>query len=143
MKKNVFISYNHDGETKGTISKLSSDLEKLGLKVWLDQNEIKPGESISTAIANGLEQASHVLAVVGPNDKQSAWATKELEMAKAQGKPIIPLMVNSATVKDLPESIADFLAVDASSQEGLRAVYEVFDSQRSPWSRLKEYIVNG
>ena len=142
MKKNVFISYNHAGEAKSTISKLSSDLEKLGMKVWLDQNEIKPGESISSAIANGLEQASHILAVVGPNDNQSAWAAKELEMAKAKGKPIIPVMVNNATAQDLPESIADFLAVDASSQEGLRSVYKIFDEQRSFWSRLKEYIVN-
>ena len=142
MKKNVFISYNHAGEAKSTISKLSSDLEKLGMKVWLDQNEIKPGESISSAIANGLEQASHILAVVGPNDNQSAWAAKELEMAKAKGKPIIPVMVNNATTQDLPEAIKDLLAADASSQEGLRSVYKIFDEQRSFWSRLKEYIVN-
>ena len=35
MKKNVFISYNHAGEAKSTISKLSSDLEKLGMKYGL------------------------------------------------------------------------------------------------------------
>ena len=140
MKKNVFISYNHAGEAKSAISKLSSDLEKLGMKVWLDRNEIKLGDSIPTAIANGLEQASHVLAVVGPNDKQSAWATEELKMVRAKGKRIIPVMVNNATARDLPEAIKDLLAADASSQEGLRSVYKIFDEQRSFWSRLKEYI---
>ena len=63
-------------------------------------------------------------------------------MVRAKGKRIIPVMVNNATTRDLPEAIKDLLAADASSQEGLRSVYEIFDEQRSFWSRLKEYIVN-
>lgn len=142
MKKNVFISYNHSGEAKDKIDKLSSDLKNLGLKVWFDQNEIRPGESISSAISNGLDQASYVIAIVGPNDKESPWAKTELEMAKAKGKPIIPVMVNNATAQDLPETISDLMAIDASNKDNLRKVYETIDSSRSPWARLKEYIVN-
>ena len=142
MKKNVFISYNHTGGASEAVDQLSGKLQDMGLNVWLDRNEIKPGESISSAISSGLDQASYVVAVVGPEDKQSVWAQKELEIAKAKGKPIIPVTINNATAQDLPELISDYMAVDATNLADLRKVYDVIDTERGLWSRLKEYIIN-
>lgn len=51
----VFISYLHDNFD--IVKRLSDDLQRHGIKVWLDRNEIKPGyrwkESIQSAIRDG------------------------------------------------------------------------------------------
>ena len=144
MKNKVFITYNHSGEVKNAIHDISDQLENMGLSVWLDEQEIKAGDSISEAIKKALDESSYVIAVVGPNDKNSKWVSKELEFAISEGKRIIPVIASDATVNDLPEIISDYMAVDISNNKNnLIKVYESIDRDRSVWSKIKEYIVNG
>lgn len=143
MNKNIFISYNHSGKTRKVAKLIAERLKNMGLGVWLDQIEILPGDSITESIKQNLEKSSFVIALITPKDKQSNWAKMELELAVKQGKRIIPVLVENAQTTDLPESIADRLAVDISDNfENLEAIYNTIDLQRSPWERLKEYLVN-
>lgn len=143
MKPKVFISYNHTAETKNSIRQISDELNNMGLKVWLDEQQIKPGDSISEAVQKGLDESSYVVAVVGPNDKKSNWANRELEIAVSKKKRIIPVMVNNAKPEDLPDVISNLMAVDISrDRRNLTRVYEAIDQDKSIWSKLKEYIIN-
>ena len=144
---NVFIenftknNKRDDLKREGLMNRFTRLQGMLTLKA--DKSEIKIGDSISESIDRGLSQSSYVIALVGPNDKQSSWATKELEIALAKGKPIIPVMINDAKITDLPDKISDYLAIDASSDPNdLVKVYEAIDKDRGLWDRVREYIVN-
>ncbi|WP_326510774.1 toll/interleukin-1 receptor domain-containing protein [Aeromonas caviae] len=143
MKKNVFISYNHSNENTEAIRNIATKLSEMGLKVWLDQYELKPGDSILKNINNAIDNSSYVIVVVSPNDKKSYWATHELNLAVNKGKRIIPIMVNNATPSDLPDIISDKLAVDISKNiNNLKIVYDSIESDKSVWNKLKGYLIN-
>ncbi|HYD12150.1 MAG TPA: toll/interleukin-1 receptor domain-containing protein [Allosphingosinicella sp.] len=56
----VFIS--HASEDKKSVARpLASKLRRLGLTVWLDENELKLGDSLSRKIDEGLTKSSMVL----------------------------------------------------------------------------------
>jgi hypothetical protein len=141
--KKVFILHSRADETLRPALEIARSLEDMGLDVWLDQKDIKPGDSISNAITNALEQSSYVVALVSPGDQDSPYYQKELEATLAKGKPILPVMINNATSDNLPELIKDRLPVNYSNNpQSLRPVYDVIDEKRSFWSKFKEYLVN-
>jgi hypothetical protein len=141
--KQIFISYSHSDETRRPALEIARSLQDMGLDVWLDQKDIKIGDSITDAISNALEQSSYVVVLVSPGDKDSPYYQKELKAALAHGKSILPVMINNATSDNLPELIKDRLAVDFSKNpESLRSVYNAIDEKRSFWSKLREYLVN-
>jgi predicted nucleotide-binding protein len=143
LKKNVFISYNHSNENIDSIRAVANKLNNMGLKIWFDQNEIKPGDSITKKINDAIDNSSYVIVLVSPKDKDSNWATKELNLAVNKGKRIIPVMINNATPSDLPHIISDKLAVDISSNiNNLESVYHSIESDKSVWNKLKEYLIN-
>lgn len=54
----VFLSYS--SKDKSSVHPLAERLKQDGLRVWLDEWEIKPGDSIPLKIQHGLEK-SHTL----------------------------------------------------------------------------------
>jgi hypothetical protein len=143
MNRNIFISYNHSKDTNESVKEISNKFRDMGLKVWLDQTDIKAGESLSKAISSGLDESSHMIFIVSKNDKNSEWAHKELNTAFSKNKKIIPILINNATSDDLPEQLKDYYAIDITNNpKSINKVYEAIDRDRSPWNKLKEYIVN-
>ncbi len=55
FKYDVFIS--HSAKDKPAARELAERLRKDGLRVWLDEWEIKPGDGILLKIQQGLEQS--------------------------------------------------------------------------------------
>lgn len=51
----VFLS--HSEKDKAVVRPLAERLRNDGLKVWFDEWEIKPGDSIQAKIKEGLEQS--------------------------------------------------------------------------------------
>lgn len=108
----VFVSYAHqDGEWPVV---LAENLQRLGLRVWLDQWEMTPGQNVLARLQDGLARASALVAVVSPSWLTSQWATKEFEMAAkaaTDGRmPVIPVLWGDVTT--LPPSIAERAYVD-------------------------------
>ena len=56
----VFLS--HNSKDKDAVRKLKQRLEADGLKVWFDERELKSGDELHKAIAEGFDQ-SRVCAV--------------------------------------------------------------------------------
>jgi len=71
----LFLS--HSSEDKPIIRKLAEKLQNDGVRVWLDEWIIQPGDSIPVAIKNGLER-SHVVAICWSKDySESEWGQFE------------------------------------------------------------------
>jgi small GTP-binding protein len=71
----VFIS--HSSQDKTAVLDLAERLKAAGLRVWLDEWEIKPGDMIGLKIRHGLERSRTLLLVMSANADASDWVTFE------------------------------------------------------------------
>ena len=77
--KQVFISY--DSEDTQFAHRLASDLQQLGVRVWIAPESIRPGEDWVDAINRGLGESSHMLVVLTPAAVSSRWVRTETNVA--------------------------------------------------------------
>ncbi len=61
FKYDVFLS--HSSKDKAVVRKLAERLRDDGLRVWLDEWEIRPGDPILLKIEEGLEQSRALVLV--------------------------------------------------------------------------------
>jgi len=70
-RKTVFISYANTD--RSFVDRLSADLEKFGIDIWLDRKDIMAGSLWSSRIADALKEASALLVIVSSASVKSAW----------------------------------------------------------------------
>lgn len=114
----VFISYTNDSdEHKQWVRNLAQRIERLGVRVWLDQNEFTPG----TRWTDTLEKAwgDHNIAVVvfSGNGRNSEYARLELEVlakrARSGGMKIIPVLrADGQWTDDMPSEFQKWQGID-------------------------------
>ncbi|HXH55372.1 MAG TPA: toll/interleukin-1 receptor domain-containing protein [Gammaproteobacteria bacterium] len=73
----IFIS--HSSGDKWFARKLCTDLTDLGLKPWLDENDIKVGESITEKIEVALKKTRYFILVLSKKSIASIWVKREWE----------------------------------------------------------------
>jgi hypothetical protein len=114
----AFIS--HSSKDKKFVRQLAADLVANGVKVWLDEQRIRVGESIPEKIAQGLAESDFFLLVVSENSISSPWVLKELNGAlvreiERRNVTVLPVKIDDAK---LPESIVDKKYADFSGSYG-------------------------
>ncbi|MTT53109.1 TIR domain-containing protein [Alcanivorax sp. VBW004] len=82
MSKCIFLSHTH--ADKPFVRRLAADLEAHGIRYWLDEAEIKVGQSLIEKIRQGLDSVDYVAAVLSPNSISSPWVQRELDVAMNQ-----------------------------------------------------------
>ena len=82
--------------------RLKTALEERGLNIWLDQEQIRPGNSIIAALEAGLELCKSCVLVVSPDAVRSQWVSDEyhraVTLAKQKDRPlqVIPVILGKA-----------------------------------------------
>jgi len=103
----VFLSF--ASVDRAFVRRLKDALESQGLRVWLDSDEIVPGDQFVSAIELGLKESSAVAFVVSPESAASGWVREEynsaITLSRSSSKEIrlIPLLLRNA---DLPPFLA-------------------------------------
>lgn len=72
----IFIS--HSSVDKKYARKLFNELNRVGVKVWLDEREIKVGEDIISNIERGLRESDYLAIILTSNSISSRWVKEEL-----------------------------------------------------------------
>ena len=108
----VFLG--HSSKDKPAVRELAERLKGDGLRVWLDEWVIQPGDSIPLAIEQGLESSRTLVLVMSRNAFASEWVTLERHTAlfrdpTNQQRRFIPLRLDDAPIRD---SIRQFAYVD-------------------------------
>ena len=109
----VFLSYSSKDKT--WVNRLKEALQKQGLKVWLDHDQIRPGDLFAGALEQGLEESKAVALIVSPESMESGWVEEEysraLSLAKRKQQPLqlIPVILRDA---ELPGFLATRQWVD-------------------------------
>jgi replicative DNA helicase len=138
MEFDLFIS--HASEDKDSVVRpLAQLLRDSGLRVWLDETEIKLGDSLRRSIDHGLSKSKYGLVILSPDFLRKEWPQKELDglVAREDGreKVILPVWhnVTREEVTNFSPPLADKLAVPTSKglPEVVNVIQRVFSKQNS------------
>ena len=98
----AFISYStHDG---AWAERLKAALAAQGLKVWIDRDELRPGDVIVQSLETALTECRSYLLIVSPSANKSDWVREEyhraVALAKSTDRPLrlIPVILGKAEV---------------------------------------------
>jgi hypothetical protein len=110
----IFISYSHDD--KELARALFDRLKARGHHVWIDDEELRVGDSLIERISTAIAKIDFFLALVSPAATQSRWCQKELALAvsgelKRKGMRVMPLRVDGA---EMPAALGDQLYLEIS-----------------------------
>jgi hypothetical protein len=75
----VFISYS--SRDRRFVNRLAADLQSRSVAVWLDEAELRVGDSLIDSIRSALDRIDFVVAVVSSHSVKSEWVRKELDIA--------------------------------------------------------------
>lgn len=122
----VFLS--HNSQDKPFVRRLANDLDAHGVKCWIDEAEIKVGDSLIEKIRQGLDSMSYVAVVLSPNSVNSAWVQKEVDVAMNQeilGRQVkvLPLLYRKC---DLPGFLLGKKYADFTKDERYEVALEDF-----------------
>lgn len=108
----VFLS--HSSKDKAVVRPLAERLRADGVRVWLDEWELKPGDSIPAKIEEGLERSRVLALCMSANAFGSDWARLEAGTFRFRDplnkeRRFIPLRLDEAEIKG---SLAQFLYIN-------------------------------
>jgi hypothetical protein len=75
----VFLSY--ENSDKEFASALSRELERRGLSVWLDQQNLLPGDNWPLEIGKALARSQAMVVLISPDSMRSKQVRQEIEYA--------------------------------------------------------------
>lgn len=128
----IFIS--HSSADKRFVRSLADRITAAGFDVWLDERELRAGDSLPTEVSSALESAQVVIVVVSKASSRSRWLRFELSKATAQmiaGKcRVIPVVRDQSY---LPPEVSDLLYADFSKKfaSGMRSVLSALHHEAS------------
>lgn len=117
FKFDVFLS--HSAKDKAVVRELAALLTKDGVRVWLDTEQIKPGDSIPAKIEEGLEHSRVLLLCLSVNAFGSDWAQLESGTFRFRDplnkdRRFIPLRLDDAPIQG---ALAQFMYLDWRTPE--------------------------
>jgi hypothetical protein len=117
LAPNVFISYAHTD--KPFAHRLAGVLGERGCGVWVDEFELRAGDSLTERISGAVTTADFVVTLVSSASVESNWCRRELQMALATGLSegrtiVLPVRLGSVA---MPPAISDIVYIPADHGE--------------------------
>ena len=117
MNPKIFLS--HTFADKPFVHRLARDLENQGIGYWLDDAEIKVGESLIQKIRDGIDGVEYVAVILSPESVVSAWVQREVVVAmnlEITGRKltVLPVMYKQC---DLPGFLLGKLYADFTDEK--------------------------
>lgn len=108
----VFLS--HSSEDKAVVRRLAERLKADGIRVWFDEWQLRPGDSIPAAIENGLEHSRVLVLCMSEHAFGSDWTQLEADTFRFRDplnrdRRFIPLRLDDTPARG---SLAQFLYID-------------------------------
>lgn len=126
MGTSVFLSHNH--KDKNFVRRLAIDIESHGIRVWLDEAEMKIGDSLVQKIREGIDNVDYFAVILSSNSVKAPWVVNELDVAmnyQIAGKiKILPIILEEV---DLPSFLvgklySNFSNIDSYDDELQRLI---------------------
>jgi len=129
----VFISYSRRDIDE--VEKIVAQLEAEGIEVWLDREDIKPGQQWRRQIVEGIDTAEAFILNLSPNSGASDNVLKELNLAEEALEPfILPVMLSEMKIPDVMRyqlAGTQFIAYYLDSKRGVQDLIAEINKRRS------------
>lgn len=129
----VFLSHAHSDKDR-FVRNLAERLCANGVKVWVDEWEMNPGDSlVQKLLEEGIKNAQAVIIVLSESSVESKWVRVELDAAFIKrvenSIKIIPIVLDDVEVPETLRStlyvkIDDLANYEAAFQQVLRAIFD-------------------
>lgn len=121
----LFLSHSH--QDKWFARRLAQDLIARGVRVWLDEAEMRAGDSLIAKIGEGIATVDFLGVILSPASVQSRWVTHELEVALhseiESGRPrLVPILYAAC---EIPRFLRPRKYVDFSDQSQYRSALRI------------------
>ena len=121
----IFLA--HSSADKTFTRKIALALRERGVRVWLDEAEIKVGDSLFAKIGSGIADMEYLGVVLSPRSATSEWVKKEVEIALTKemsgGKVVVLPILHKQC--DIPSFLRSKLYADFSRPSRFDAGLEV------------------
>lgn len=115
----IFLSYSRDDSMMMEI--IRDNLRKLSFNIWVDVEYLEPGTAHwSRAVKNAIQQVDGMVVLCSPAAESSEWVNREVYMAKAAGKPILPVLVRGTEFDSIPVDILGSQYIDLRGRSDRR-----------------------
>ena len=137
----IFLSHNH--KDKSFVRRLAADLTAEGVKVWLDEAEIKVGDSLIRKISSGVYEMDYLGVVLSPDSVTSPWVQEELEQAlhiqiSESYVKVLPILLRDC---EMPGFLLDRVYADFRDEDNYReALEKVLDSIKKRYANLQQSV---
>jgi small GTP-binding protein len=128
----VFLS--HSSKDKAVVRAVAERLRADNLRVWFDEWELKPGDSIPAKVEAGLEGSRVLVLCMSAQAFGSDWAQLESQTFRFrdplnQERRFVPLRLDEAAIKG---SLAQFLYIDWRAEDREQEYAKLVEACRPP-----------
>jgi len=125
--KSVFFSYVHSDKSR--VREIATDLKIAGLNVWLDEDELLPGQDWLQKIEEAIKQSDAMLVFVSKNTKERPGSFyqelkiihRNLRLARNRKPRLIPVRLDPVVP---PFDLKNYMWVDVFSKEQIPSLVE-------------------
>jgi hypothetical protein len=115
----------HSSKDKSFVRKLADKLREVGVHVWLDEAEIKIGDSLTERIGQAITEMDYFGVVLSRNSIASEWVQRELQVAmqrelKERKVIVLPLLLEPV---EIPPFLRDKLYADFTSSNRFTEIF--------------------
>jgi hypothetical protein len=108
----IFLSHNH--QDKPFVRRLAADLSAMGVRVWLDEAELRIGDSLIQKIQTAIDEMDYLGVILSPSAAASHWVKEELSQAlyrqlSANNVIVLPMLLRDC---EIPGFLRDKLYAD-------------------------------
>lgn len=90
----AFLSY-HSADAPW-VARLKTALESRGIRVWIDSEQIRPGDQFPGVLARAIGSVRCVVLILSPGSVASAWVEEEYNLALARRCHVIAALIDDA-----------------------------------------------
>src|SRR5262245_31337066 len=123
-EKFVFLSYARTDKQIAIM--LSKAIADRGIRLWVDYQDLAPGENWAHAIQGALKSASAMIVIASPRSVKSEWVRSELDhIVMRGGAPVLPIVVGG--FEYLPPELRHIQAIQLPDPPDTRAIEKAAD----------------
>lgn len=102
-QKQVFLSHPGTRQTRAWVRDFAHSLERRGARVWLDEAELDPGESLQQEMERAIRQSDLCVFLMSPDSVKRPIVLFEMGIALGGKKSMVAVTTDDLDPAQLPE----------------------------------------
>ncbi len=136
VEGNIKVFLSHSSKDKNIVDKIFNEVQKNEIRAWYDKYEIKPGDSITDKINEGLENSDIGIICISKNflNSSTGWPKSELNyfiQRRMRSNKNDFICINlDVPHEELPPLVQDYRYIDINQEDGLEILINTLNHRK-------------